>query len=957
MPLLTGWPALAIVAGCDSPMAPVATGAIEVTSSPAGIRLQVWYSQPLGHRSSPNPGNSRLSSPPQNWRPGPLGRILFDPSSSGTTRLSDPIARLNAAIGRRYTIERELGRGGMGTVYLAVDRKHGRKVAIKVLPPDVAAALGPERFLREIRIAAQLSHPHILPLHDSGQAAGLLYYVMPYVQGESLRSRLAREGRLPVADAVEIARQMADALSSAHANGVIHRDVKPENILLAGYPPSELGGTGWHSLLADFGVAKAFGMTHSASHGRSDEAHTDSGLPLGTAAYASPEQAAGSRVLDGRSDIYSLGCVLYEMLVGVQPGGGPTASEILEKRFAVPPPPARKSRAEVPEWIDGVLARALALNPAERFPTAAEFRDRLAFPPPIRPESAAAVTPGRYPRLLWMGAGAAMLTIIVAAVAFGPRYAANPDPKQVVVAGFDNKTGDSAMAPIGDIAADYIARGLASTRLLHQVYDARAAARESGKPARADPAAGRELGKKVGAGTVLWGSYYRDGDSLHFEATLLDAASGRVILSLEPAVGPLESPTRVVEILRQRVMGAFAAVFQAPRFESWEAQSIPPTYDAYREVLAGSEAVWNFDYERAIHHSRRALAFDSSYVGAKVELAVALGEHGDCSEVDSIARSLELTRDRLAPVDRGRLNWATARCRGDFAAALDASRAVIEATPGSVGSRLLGSIMAIELFRPREALELLQPLDSRIDELTSTRRGMYRGFRQIAYHMLGDYRAELAEARTDIRPEEPGGGGGAALAALGRVAEARQEVEKLLQQNDTQGAQCVALELRAHGHAHDGQAMLEKVVGWYRAHPNEDPATANDNPCLWIQLSALYDAGLWSEAREDYERLAASDTTNVNARAGLGALAARQGDRVEVARIERWLSDRPWTHGRAMYARARMAALLGNREQAVARLRDAFDLGLGSRQSIHIDPDFESLRDYPPYQELMRIKG
>ncbi len=835
----------------------------------------------------------------------------------------------------------------MGTVYLALDRKHGRKVAIKVLPPDVAAAVGPERFLREIRIAAQLSHPHILPLHDSGQAAGILYYVMPHVDGESLRSRLVREKRLPVIEALEITRQVSDAIGYAHTAGVIHRDIKPENILLSGD----------HALLADFGVAKGLTISGDSSSGQDGELRTDSGLPLGTAAYASPEQAAGSRELDGRTDIYSLGCVLYEMLVGDPSGGGPTASELLQKRFATPPPPVRSFRLEVPPGVDLALERALARDPAERFSSAAEFRDALAAPSGIGPESAATIRLRWRPQLLWMAAGAAMLVIIGAAVAFLPRHTVNADPRQVVVAGFDNKTGDPALAPVGEIAADYIARGLAATRLLHEVYDSRAAARESGKPARTDPAAGRELGRKVGAGTVVWGSYYRDGDSLHFETQLLDAASGRVILSLDPAVGPLGSPTRVVEILRQRVMGAFAAVFQAPRFETWQAQSIPPTYDAYREVLAGSEAAWSFDYETAIRHYRRAVALDSTYTGAKAGLAMALGEHGDCVEADSIARTFEPVRDRLAPADRGGFDWATARCRGDLAAALDASRAVIEAAPSSVGSRLLASIMALELFRPREALELLKPLEARVDELTGTRRGMYRGFRQIAYHMLGDYRAELAEARADAHPEQPGGGGGGALAALGRVAEAREEAEALLRHDDPGGAHCVALELRAHGHAQDGQAMLDKVVAWYRTHPDVDPATNNYDPCLWIQLSAVYDAGLWSEAQADYERLAAEDTANPKARAGLGALAARRGDRSQVARMDRWLADRHRAQGWAMYSRARMAALLGNREQAVALLRDAFERGLASRPYIHIDPDFESLRDYPPFQELLRPKG
>ncbi|MFL5494966.1 MAG: protein kinase domain-containing protein [Gemmatimonadales bacterium] len=871
--------------------------------------------------------------------------------------MSDPFARLTAALGRRYTIERELGRGGMGTVYLAADLKHGRKVAIKILPPDLAAALGPARFLREIQIAARLSHPHILPLHDSGQAGGLLYYVMPYVEGESLRSRLAREKQLPVAEALEITRQVADALGSAHAAGVIHRDIKPENILLAGYPPRERDTTGgWHALLADFGVAKAFRADGADSDGKASESRTDTGLPIGTAAYASPEQAAGSRELDGRSDIYSLGCVLYEMLVGDPSNGGPTASELLEKRFAAPPPSTRRVRPEVPEWLDRAVTQALARNPAERFSSAAQFRHALA-PSTVQAaaaRSAAETSPAGVPkgrRLLWMAAGAAAIALIGAALAFLPRRTERLDPKRVVVAGFENRTGEASLDPVGDIATDYIARGLAVTRLLHEVYDARAAAREAGKAVRVDPAAGRDLGRKVGAGTVLWGSYYREGDSLHFEVQLLDVPSGRVILALEPALGPLSSPTKVVEVLRQRVMAAFGALFQTPGFEPWEAQSIPPTYEAYREFLAGYEAGWEFDSDRAVRHFRRAAALDSTYVGAKTALALELEENHDCAAADSIATLLGPIRDRLPPVDRGNLDWATAQCRGDVAGALEAGRSVIEAAPGSVGFVVLASVMALELFRPREALAILHRLDSRRRSLTGIPRGMYWGFQAGAYHQLGDYRRELEVL------QEGGENPGTALAALGRVIEARQLGDTMLSSDDADGAQCLALELRAHGHLQDAQEMLDKVVTWYRAHPDADPGTSDHSPCLWLQLSALYHAGRYDEARADYERLAAADSSSVKARAGLGALAARRGNRPEVARIDQWLIHQTGSRGQAAYARARMAALLGNPEQAVALLRKAFDGGLLSRSSIHTDPDFESLRVYPPYRELMRSKG
>ena len=433
----------------------------------------------------------------------------------------------------------------MGTVYLALDRKHGRQVAIKVLPPEVAAALGSERFLREIRIAARLSHPHILPLHDSGEAAGMLYYVMPFVAGESLRERLAREHRLSLADALAIAREVADALAHAHSQDVVHRDVKPANILLSGYPPRERGAAGGcHALLADFGVAKAL------AGAAGPDALTDSGLQPGTAAYASPEQAAGGRAVDHRSDIYSLGCVLDEML-GAQGG-------------------------DIPEWVARALARATARNPADRFASASEFRQALAEP---RPE------PRR--RLAWMAAGAATLALIGAAVAFLPSRTAEADPRKVVVARFENRTGDSALAPVGDIATDYIARGLAATRLMHDVFDLRVSALEAGERAEPGPAAARQLANRVGAGTVLWGTYYVQEDSLRFEAQLVDAPTGRILLALEPAVGSIREKTRAVEILRQRVMAGFATLVGAD-FESWTTASVPPTYEAYREMLEGA---------------------------------------------------------------------------------------------------------------------------------------------------------------------------------------------------------------------------------------------------------------------------------------------------------------------------------------------------------------------------------
>jgi len=270
--------------------------------------------------------------------------------------VSDAIARLTTALSDRYTVTRELGAGGMATVYLAHDIKHGRDVAIKVLHPDLGAALGGERFLAEIRTTARLQHPHILPLLDSGEADTLLYYVMPLVRGETLRTRLERERQLPIVDAVRIAREVADALQHAHAQGIIHRDIKPENILLQD----------GHALVADFGIALA---VQSAGGARM----TQTGLSLGTPQYMSPEQAMDERAIDARSDIYALGAVTYEMLAGEAPFTGPSVQAIVAKVLSERPASMRMTRDTVPASVERAVLAALSKLPVDRPASAAAF--------------------------------------------------------------------------------------------------------------------------------------------------------------------------------------------------------------------------------------------------------------------------------------------------------------------------------------------------------------------------------------------------------------------------------------------------------------------------------------------------------------------------------------------------------------------------------------------------------
>ncbi len=269
-------------------------------------------------------------------------------------------SRLAAALADRYRIERELGQGGMATVHLAEDLKHDRKVAIKVLRPELAAVLGAERFLAEIKTTANLQHPHILPLFDSGEADSFLYYVMPYIEGETLRQRIDREGQLGVEEAVRIARDVADALDYAHRKEIIHRDIKPENILLQDGRP----------VVADFGIALA---VSAAGQGRM----TETGLSLGTPHYMSPEQATADRDLTARADIYSLGSVLYEMLTGAPPHTGASVQQVIMKILTEEAGPVTRLRRSVPPNVAAAVAQAVEKLPADRFETAGDFRAAL----------------------------------------------------------------------------------------------------------------------------------------------------------------------------------------------------------------------------------------------------------------------------------------------------------------------------------------------------------------------------------------------------------------------------------------------------------------------------------------------------------------------------------------------------------------------------------------------------
>src|SRR5688500_15722610 len=385
-----------------------------------------------------------------------------------------PLERLRDALSQSYTIDRELGRGGMATVYLAQDAKHERLVALKVLHPDLAASLGPDRFLREIKLAARLNHPHILPLHDSGEVQGFLYYVMPYVEGESLRERLDRERQLSVDEAVHHGRAIASALDYAHRQGIVHRDIKQENVML--YEGE--------AMVMDFGIAKAVSAAGS-------ETLTQTGMMIGTPAYVSPEQAAGETNLDGKSDQYSLACMLYEMLTGERPFAGATPQATMAKRFTEMPRPVRDVRSGGTESVEKAVTKAMSTDASGRYSTAAQFAQALASGSMVTPTDTATLP-----------------------------HAAISAAKSVAVLPFTNMSADPENEYFTDGMAEEIINALTKIQSLRVI------SRTSSFVFKGKSEDIGEIGRKLKVSTVLEGSVRKMGNRLRIAAQLVNVADG-----------------------------------------------------------------------------------------------------------------------------------------------------------------------------------------------------------------------------------------------------------------------------------------------------------------------------------------------------------------------------------------------------------------------------------------------
>ncbi len=876
---------------------------------------------------------------------GALDQLVF---SSPT---QSDLERLRVALADRYRVESELGVGGMATVYRATDLRHDRQVAIKVLPPEITSLLGAKRFVQEIKIVAQLHHPHILQLYDSGEVAGRLFYVMPLVEGGSARDRIKEEGKLPLDDAVRILRDVADALAEAHGKGVVHRDIKPDNVLISGR----------HSLVADFGLAKVVSAVGGSLN------LTRSGIPMGTPAYMSPEQVVSDPEIDYRTDIYSFGVLAFELYAGRTPFGPLSPREMLSAHLTTAPPDLSALRDDLPSPLVSLVKRCLEKRPEDRFQETEDILSILeGYVHTSGDSSGAGVRTSRSSRRKWVWGTAVLMSLLafttLAIMFFEREHPISLDNDRILVAGFVNETGEPTLDHLGGITADWISRGLQETGakvvLVGGFFDP--------DPQSADSAGRTGLDKAIasaesyGAGTVLTGSYYRHGDSVQFLGRLVNTQTGELRVSLTPVTGPLTSPLDAVDLLRRRIMSAADFISSA----SQSTMAIrPPLYEAYREWLAALRLTAQQDHEGALQRYLRAYELDTTFTVALIMVTGMLMAEERYAEVDSSLRALERRLPSLTPLERAAWEGQSARMRGDLEGWLAGSRRVAEIMPFSPGTQDLAE-GPIFLNRPGEAISFLERLDFSQEFV----RGWVQFWRYYhdAFHMLGQFEEalEVAERARIAYPTSLVVGliDTPTLAALGRIDELDDRFDAALARPPQPGVDLgdwmidAAAELRAHGHMTELGQMLRRFERWMASSSAGEAATPTRRRQV---VDALNLEGRHAEALRVIQALADSVLEDVDALGRLGRTAAAAGDRDLALYVDSLLSiwDQPYVFGSAQAWRARIAANLGDSDQAVSLLREAFAQGLPHGPWLHRDNSLESLRGYAPFDELVEPQG
>jgi tetratricopeptide (TPR) repeat protein len=883
--------------------------------------------------------------PSQPSPPSPLDSILI----TQTLETAAQELTTGSLFAGRYQIIEELGHGGMGRVYRALDKKLNEEVALKLVRPEIAADRATlERFHNELKLARKISHPNVGRMYELMEEAGTHFITMEYVPGQDLRALIRQTGQLTVGKAIAIGEEICDGLAEAHKQGIIHRDLKPSNIII-----DRAGG----ARIMDFGIARSMTV----------KSRTAAGVMIGTPEYMSPEQVEGKDV-DQRSDIYSLGIILYEMLTGRVPFEGDTPFTVGMKHKSEAPKNPKLLNPNMPDALSAVILKCLEKDKSRRYQSAGEVRaeleriekglpttERLA--PERRPFTSKEITVKFQPKRLIIPALAAVM-LIAAAIIFWPKKTSNLDPKLVAVAAFENKTGDPKLDPIGSMAAERIMQGLTQVGGFSVAPMPSALAAESKREDRL-----RALADLTKAGKIVYGDYFLQGETIQFHAWVQDMATKKNIVPLEPASGPVADATAALEPLRLKLMGGLAGVFD-PVLRDWlSLLKEPPKLEAYREYVEGSKAFYRSEFPTAVEHFLRAAERDPSLKVALMYAAIALDNMDQYAKGQELVREVAKSRADLSSGERLFLDWLEAGLRGDSEASLRICRQ-IAADYKTWDWTYQNGYEAIWSNCPQEAVDVLSRLDP-FAEVYKTWSSAYWGVLARAHHMLGNYKLELKDARAgrmqspeslymlrcEARP----------LAALGHMKGLQKviEISKTLPPEGRDYPGRIMLragrELRAHGFKEDAVKVLNQALQWFDGRPAEEKTSIENR---FAQAETLYVLGKWAEARSSFEGLLSEVPDDIDYLGYLGVVAVQMGNKEEAQKISKELEEdkRPFLFGNPTYWRARIASLLGDKERAVNLLRQATKEGF-AYFDIHPTEDFESLADYPPYVQLMKPKG
>ena len=863
---------------------------------------------------------------------------------------------LRHALADRYELVGEIGAGGMATVYLAHDIRHDRKVAIKVLRPELGAVLGAERFLSEIKVTANLQHPNLLPLFDSGEANGLLYYVMPFVEGETLRAKLEREMHLPVDEVTSIVSLLASALDFAHKHGVVHRDLKPENILMHGGQP----------VIADFGIALAVKNAGGARI-------TQTGLSLGTPHYMSPEQATGEKNVDARSDQYSLAAVAYEMLVGEPPHNGPNAQTIIARLMTEKPRSARQTRESVPQAMDDALMRALSKLPADRFASCGDFAAAFrATGQTTTTHAAGSLSTSRAGVFI----GAALVLVALAAGAWyfasqrgGGRSSgsAAASATRIYVANASGANGTDLEAT-ATAATDAIVRGIGTLSW------AVVSSPPVGSKSNPNPLVAAQ---KERAATAISTAVIAAGDSAQFQIRVLDAQTGVVLRALPSVRVAKNAPAEVIARAVEPAVVAAGFISSkhlgAPTLPSGELPDLA-TFKLYESSYPDFSSPDTASRGRMYRTLTNVVDRNPNFAQAKIWLGFVYWwnnfarDPSGAARADTVLRWTNEGRANFTQYEAALANFTRAATQGSSEAGLDDARRLAALVPNSPISLGLPQLLA-DLNHVREARTLTE---ARIRDQGDTVNA--RDYLRLASfdHFLGDNKAELDAcvkarkiATEDVFMLQ------CELTAYAALGDSVIFLKRLDEMPTAAGDGrafafsgnvylTVGQELGAHGHPQLADVVFKRALDWYA---NNQPSVDRSVNVAFRKAILLTVLSRDDEALALLRSLAAQNPTDSRVRGYIGRILARRGNLAELAPVVSWLKALPAVklQGAPTYELASIEANLGpsHRPEALRLLDESLrqGQGFGIRHRLHYFQDWLPLKNDAVFKRILEPRG